>query len=59
MASQQSVSNPGQWPISWHAATINQAPSRQQQQQQLLQGSPDMPTALPGGPSGATIPPML
>jgi hypothetical protein len=57
MASQQPVLNPGQ--SLGMPQTMNQAPaSRQQQQQQLLQGSPNIPAVLPGGPSGATIPPM-
>ncbi|KAF3336101.1 Mediator of RNA polymerase II transcription subunit 15a [Carex littledalei] len=52
MTSQQPSSNPGQ---SLGMSQVMNQPPASRQQQPLLQGSPNMPTAGPGGPSGAAI----
>ncbi|KAF3335811.1 hypothetical protein FCM35_KLT20318 [Carex littledalei] len=55
MTSQQPSLNPGQ---SLGMPQVMNQPPASRQQQPLLQGTHKMSTAVPGGPSGATITPM-
>ncbi|KAJ4785037.1 mediator of RNA polymerase II transcription subunit 15a-like protein [Rhynchospora pubera] len=57
MTSQQPGPNPSQ-SIAMPQSLTQPPVSRQQQQQPLVQGWPNMPSSVGGGPSGATIPPM-